>query len=301
MAAHPRRVASCPRGPASAAWRARFVPGVAQPRRDRGARPAPRALPRVPAVARPRRARRGALPRRGVSAPPDALPCLAPGALAGAALPSPPRRARPAPAAACPPRAAQHPRPRPAVLPGALPCPGRGGPASPAMARSRPGLGAPGSASLAPRPGAADRGGAALVRPWRGHGVAPAARPPRRAPPLPGAAAACRPGVPMARGLELGPACLWRAALSPASAQPRAVGLSMAPLSPAVRNAARARLGLGVCAARSRRVIAALRAHARMVHACFGTARRALGALVYPLDVPVYPLDVPVYPLVFHA
>eukprot|EP00267_Zea_mays_P041729 XP_020393654.1 basic proline-rich protein-like [Zea mays] len=80
----------------------------------------------------------------------------------------------------------------------------------------------------------------------------PAARPPRRALPLPGAATTCRPR----RGLELGPACLWHAALSSASVRPRAFGLGVAPLP----LAARARLGPGVCASRPRRVNAALRA-----------------------------------------
>eukprot|EP00267_Zea_mays_P053416 XP_020406538.1 atherin-like [Zea mays] len=88
MAARPRRAASCPRPGlgGSPARRARFVPGAARPRRGRGACARPSPLPCVPAMVRPWRARRGALPQRGVSAP----PC--PGALAGAALPSPARR-----------------------------------------------------------------------------------------------------------------------------------------------------------------------------------------------------------------
>jgi hypothetical protein len=70
----------------------------------------------------------------------------------------------------------------------------------------------------------------------------------------------------MARGLELG----QRAA--------RAFGLGVAPLP-----ARGAQLGPGVRVARSRRVSAALRALVLAWCArCFGTARRALGALIYP-------------------
>lgn len=102
-------------------------------------------------------------------------------------------------------------------------------------------------------------------------------------------------GVLARRGLELGPACLWRAALSSASARPHTVGLGMAPLSPAARNTTRVQLGPSVCATRSRRVSAACVCVLAWCAQCFGTARRALDALVYPLDVPVYP------PCVFHA
>eukprot|EP00267_Zea_mays_P040556 XP_008680568.2 uncharacterized protein LOC103655622 [Zea mays] len=70
--------------------------------------------------------------------------------------------------------------------------------------------------------------GAAVARPWRG----PGSRPPWRPAP-----ARRDHGVSARRGLELGPACLWRAALSSASARPRAVSLDMAPLSPAACNA----------------------------------------------------------------
>jgi hypothetical protein len=108
----------------------------------------------------------------------------------------------------------------------------------------------------------------------RGHGAAPVARPPRRAlsrpprraPPPPGAAAACRPQ----RGLELGPACLWRVALISASAWPRAVGLGMAPLP---------------LAARARVVRAVLWHGSSCPPACSSTPGRAR----LPLDVPVYP------------
>jgi hypothetical protein len=81
-------------------------------------------------------------------------------------------------------------------------------------------------------------------------------------------------GVPARRGLELGPACLWHEALSSTSARPRAVGLGMASLSPAARNAARAQLGPDICATHSRRISVVVRA--RMV-------RGALARLAVPL------------------
>jgi hypothetical protein len=110
--------------------------------------------------------------------------------------------------------------------------------------------------------------------------AAPAARPPRRSLLVP-----CWPR----RGLELGPACLWRAALSSASARPRSFGLGVAPLSLTARSATRAQLGPDVCAARSRHVSAALRARVlEWCSWCFGTTRRALGTLVYPPPPPVY-------------
>jgi hypothetical protein len=128
--------------------------------------------------------------------------------------------------------------------------------------------------------------GAAVARPWRVPGS-----PPALACPAPSQRGR---GVSARRGLELGPACLWRAALSSASARPRTVGLGMAPLSPAARNAARAQLGLGVCATRQRDRARACSHGAR----CFGTARRALGALVYPLRRACQP---PPPPRVFHV
>jgi hypothetical protein len=136
----------------------------------------------------------------------------------------------------------------------------------------RPRLGLPRDPSQRGRPWW--RGlGVAVARPWRGPGSPPALACPTPARRGRGVSARC--------GLELGPAYLWRAALSSASARPRAVNLGMAPLSPAARNAALARLGLGVCATRSRRVSAAVCVRARVVH------------LSTHLDVPVYPPCIP--------
>jgi hypothetical protein len=137
-----------------------------------------------------------------------------------------------------PPRMPARPRRAPLARPWCGPVAGHGGSAPPAWC------------GLAPAPRLAP----AMTLPWCGHGVAPAARPPLACP------------APAQHGLELGPTCLWRATLSSASARPHAVGLSMAPLLPTVRNAARAQLGPGVCATRSRRVNAAVRVRARVVH-----------------------------------
>jgi hypothetical protein len=122
------------------------------------------------------------------------------------------------------------------------------------------------------------------------------ARPPPSPLPAVGSARPSRPPPfspprcgPNRRGLELGPACLWRAALSSASARPRAVGLGMAPLSSVACNAARAQLGPGVCATRSRRVSAAVRVRARVVHGALARLAVPLARLSTPLDVPVYP------------
>jgi hypothetical protein len=90
------------------------------------------------------------------------------------------------------------------------------------------------------------------------------------------------------------PACLWRTALSSASARPRAVGLGVAPLPLAARNAARARLGPGVCVARPRRVSAALRARAHMERAVLWHGSPCPLCVRLPLGVPVYPPS-PVY------
>jgi hypothetical protein len=105
-------------------------------------------------------------------------------------------------------------------------------------------------------------------------------RPPGAAlPPAPRLALAPPRDVPAQRGLELGQRAVLRC-------QPRH--------GPVVAHSA--------CAAQLRRVRDPFatrqrgRARACLRGArCFGTARRALGALVYPLDVPVYPLRV------FHA
>jgi hypothetical protein len=211
-------------------------------------------------------------------------PLLAPARplpLRGAARPHRPWRARAVPYSG---RGVAQPR-RPWRLapahPSAFPRPhphGRRGGAVP-CARARPRRARPLGAAQRPRPRLrrsapsprhARRG--ALRSPARR--AAPAARPPRRSLLVP-----CRPR----RGLELGPACLWRAALSSASARPRAFGLGVAPLSLTARSATRAQLGPDVCAARSRHVSAALRARVlEWCSWCFGTTRRALGALVYP-------------------
>jgi hypothetical protein len=83
----------------------------------------------------------------------------------------------------------------------------------------------------------------------------------------------------MARGLELGL---------------RAVSLGVAPLPLAARNAACARLGPGVCAARPRCVSVALRVRARVERVVLWHGSPC------PLRVGL-PLDVPVYPPVSHA
>jgi hypothetical protein len=147
------------------------------------------------------------------------------------------------------------------VPPGALPFP------RPAMAARRGGSASSRPARCPPRVLARPRRAprcAPLARPWRG----PVCRPWRLglARPAPRLALAPPRDVPARRGLELGPACLWRTALSSASARPCAVGLGMAPLSLAARNAARAQLGPGVCTIRSRRVNAVVRVRARVVH-----------------------------------
>jgi hypothetical protein len=59
-----------------------------------------------------------------------------------------------------------------------------------------------------------------------------------------------------------------------------------------LRSAARARLGPGVCAARPRRVSAALRARARVVRTVLWHGSSCPRRARLPLDVPVYP---PVY------
>jgi hypothetical protein len=102
---------------------------------------------------------------------------------------------------------------------------------------------------------------------------------------LPSAAVAYSPS----RNLELGPACLWRAALSSASA--RLVGsVSAWPRCLlAARSAARAQLGPGVQAGRPRHVSVALRARARMVRAVLWHGSPCPRRARLPLDVPVYP------------
>jgi hypothetical protein len=65
--------------------------------------------------------------------------------------------------------------------------------------------------------------------------------------------------------------------------------MPMVPLSPAVRNTARAQLGPGVCATRSRRVSAVVRVRARVVHGALARLAVPLARLSTPQDVPVYP------------
>jgi hypothetical protein len=80
-------------------------------------------------------------------------------------------------------------------------------------------------------------------------------------------------------------------ALDPASsARPtlRSAALARAAVVP-LRSAARARLGPSVCATRSRRVSAALRVRARMVHGALARLAVPLMRLSTPLDAPVYP------------
>jgi hypothetical protein len=206
------------------------------------------------------------------------------------------------------------PRARAALCPGVVARPGLTGHGAPARPLLRPWCG---SASPAPArspcsdPRRATLRGAVAWRgapparspPARGHGVRPTPLPaPAPAAPLPATIPPWRPTQPRpARGPSgppasacpvpptsacpacavSAPACLWRAALSSASAWPRAFGPDMALLPLAARSATRAQLGPDVCAARSRHVSAALRARLLTWCAlCFGTARLALGALV---------------------
>jgi hypothetical protein len=138
-------------------------------------------------------------------------------------------------------------RPRTATLRGPALAPAR-----PRRARSRPPLrvARPGTTVRGARAAqllAAARGGAAWhARPCSRRPAC--ACPPRRALslPLPVTTAACPPR----RGLELGPACLWHAALSSASARPRVCPPGAAPLR-------------GVCTTHLRRVSTALHARSR--------------------------------------
>jgi hypothetical protein len=173
-------------------------------------------------------------------------------------------------------------------------------------------------ATVVPPPSASPRSPAAAASPspWC------AARPrPARCGALPGAA--CSPARPRrglggARGAPTRPVharCPRRARRTrgsrpwcsarcprfarPCAARPRpGAALARAAVVP-LRSAARALLGPGVCATRSRRVSAALRVRARVAHGALArltvpSARRIApcrvrDALVYPLDVPVYP------------
>jgi hypothetical protein len=255
--------------PASRPWRARATPyfgrGAARPRRPRHVRARP------PPASRPPGPTSLAVARSPAPARPPSRPVL------GAAVAMRPRRSvptRPRPRRSSPSR----PYPRNGSPGPAWPWPWR--PASP-----RPRLGNPlplPDAPTLPLPGHGDP--TSPVPAWRGTLRAPSARPApaptRRAWPWRPPAPACpapaqrvrgvsalarpgaRPGVPMARGLELGR-----------------------------RTTPRVRLRRGLVAARgTHRDMCAARPCARVLvwcTRCFGTARHALGALVHL--VPVYP------------
>eukprot|EP00267_Zea_mays_P049179 XP_020401819.1 vegetative cell wall protein gp1-like [Zea mays] len=166
----------------SPAWRARSIPGAAAPTSAWPAM-APPSLALVPL---------GAAPARSPFPVPAPLPPLL-GAAArprgpapAARPPSPTCASAPAPprgGAACPAPARRAPPPRRgALLRRGVPRPARRAP----LPRSRHGL------ALSPCP---SHGGPTSPAMVHGHGVAPAARLPRRAPPLPGAATACRPSA----------------------------------------------------------------------------------------------------------
>jgi hypothetical protein len=255
----------------------------------RSRRPRP-AGPGSPSPAsRPQRGRpwRGhGVPRAAPASAAARLGLAGPGALA----PTLPRRpARPArPSRPCPfltrgpgstSTAVAHGSASPAMaLAPALP--GAALPLSPCAARSRP-L-APASSPARPRrPGASPASRSHPRGPawWRGAAscAAPAPRPPQRALsrlsqhalPLPGAALS--------------------SARRAYGARPRAVGLGVAPLPLATRNAARVRLGPGVCAARPRCVTAALRIRARVERAVLWHGSPCPRRVRLPLVVPVYP------------
>eukprot|EP00267_Zea_mays_P046918 XP_020399336.1 wiskott-Aldrich syndrome protein homolog 1-like [Zea mays] len=191
-------------------------------------------------------------------------------------------------AAVCPcPSSAARPTRSVPLLSAASPAPLRSGPLAPGPASTLPWRGALARParlpSLGPRLGVAS--------PRRGPALLPRLRcgsPHQRALslPLPGAATACPPLC----GLELGPACLWRAALSSASARPRAFGPGVAPLP--ARGTQR-----GACVARpwrARGLFAArqhglARARARVVHAVLRHSSSRPRHARLPLDVPVYP------------
>jgi hypothetical protein len=260
----------CPLPSSSLARRNRLpLPGLA---RGRGAAMAP-----VPSAARwprsrPRRSppRRAHSARRGfsMSSPPRALPARCPGSA---------RSSLGSPGTACPPCSAM--------------ARGRGAPSSaplPAVrcARPRPALTRPPPRARPPR------------RPARGcparltarHGARPSPAWPRWCSRSPGP----RRGLGGARGAPTRP--VQRAVPPASSPHPRLTAVALGPTSPArpplpgvssrpcaarprpgvasahatvvpLRSAARAQLGLGVCATHSRRVSAALRVRARVVRA----------------------------------
>jgi hypothetical protein len=164
--------------------------------------------------------RGGPLPRHGTAPPPPFAPSPSSLACGVAHFGAAPPRARCAtmacPARPLPARARTRPSPLRRARPGAaapVPAPPwRGGPPA------RPWPPAP-PCSWPWHGGVARRDPTLLPRPRRGS-------PPQRALPLPGAATTCPP----LRVLELGPVCLWRTALSSASARPLAFGPGVAPL-----------------------------------------------------------------------
>jgi hypothetical protein len=217
-----------------------------------------RGVPMAPSASVPGTAWPPSRPRRHPRRARPARPCR-PGAR--------PWRARTAP---CSDRGAAQPR-WPRRVPPPLPRPRRGGTARcPACAFGLGpcGAGAPVAMALAtlaraapsrqgPRPRRLAPPLRSLPRPWRGLASTRGPRWRARGGPAPALA-------------QRGP-CAARPQPGAASSHVAAVPL---------RSTARARLGPGVCAAHSRCVSVALRAC--VLAWCFGTARRALGVLVYP-------------------
>jgi hypothetical protein len=304
LARGPARPPSAARPPAHGVRPRGLVRGAAFPARrgspapapsQRDPLPLPRARPALaarPRCARPRRVRpwHPARPRRGcLGADAPAWPSPSPRA-AGPTPPQPlptqpcpsnlgvlaarPRRAGPAWPWRPGPERPRPARPRPWPWPLPLPRRARSRPWRPVRRVrcplvARPARGAPGAARRA-----------CAARPWHPAWCARSQPGVVVAPSL-GVARPCSPGTAAAysplRGLELGPSCLWRAALGSASARPACSVLSWPRCLLAARSAVRVQLSPGVRAARSRR--------ARVLAwctRCFGTARRALGALVYP-------------------
>jgi hypothetical protein len=214
-----------------------------------------------------------ALPLAAVSPPPSFFP--------RSPLSSLPRRGVVRPRRACPPGHGTRLLMLGAVSPGPLgrrpwrACPQRSARDAPAPSPRRPDYGA--------RP--VRRSGPGAARPWRSPALARSA-PSRRAPlPSPGSPApprACpwRRG-PAARAVRRVPDATrpWLGAVDPRRS-PAACAARLAPTRPRCLLATRARLGPSVCAARSWRVCAALRARVLACCAqCFGAARRVLGAM----------------------
>jgi hypothetical protein len=296
----PRRPPSCSRRAAMAAMApnpARLAAMALTHARSRRPRPAGPGSPSP--ASRPQHGR----PWRGHGVP-HAAPCFG----CGAAWPRRPWRARARPpSASCSPCATQPPLPLPHARPrldldrrcarpglaghGARARPPRRGPPPlslrGALASARPGKlpcaataprRVPGVSLPSPRPG---------VVAWRGvlgchtRCAAPAPRPPQRA-----------LSRPSQRALPL-PGAALSSARHAYGAWPRAVGLGVAPLPLATRNAVRVRLGPGVCAARPRCVIAALRIRARVERVVLWHGSPCPRRVRLPIDVPVYPPCIP--------